>query len=36
MTFSTDGQFLAIGTAMGPWLYDLETLSPIALWETVL
>ena len=34
MTFSGDGQFLAIGTAMGLWLYDLETLSPIALWET--
>ncbi len=34
MTFSADGQFLAIGTAMGLWLYDLETLSPIALWET--
>ena len=34
MTFSADGQFLAIGTPMGLWLYDLETLSPIALWET--
>ena len=34
MMFSADGQFLAIGTAMGLWLYDLETLSPIALWET--
>ena len=34
MTFSGDGQLLAIGTAMGLWLYDLETLSPIALWET--
>jgi len=34
MAFSADGQFLAIGTAIGLWLYDLETLSPIALWET--
>jgi len=34
MAFSSDGQFLAIGTAIGLWLYDLETLSPIALWET--
>ena len=32
--FSPDGQYLAIGTALGLWLYDLETLSPIALWET--
>ena len=34
MAFSADGQFLAFGTAMGLWLYDLATLSPIALWET--
>lgn len=34
MAFSPDGQFLAIGTSLGIWLYDLATLSPIALWET--
>ncbi|MCG9134358.1 WD40 repeat domain-containing protein [Candidatus Poribacteria bacterium] len=34
IALSPDGQLLAIGTAMGFWLYDLETLSPIALWET--
>ena len=34
MVFSPDGQSLAIGTSLGIWLYDLATLSPIALWET--
>ncbi len=34
MTFSPDGQSLAIGTCIGLWLYDLTTLTPIALWET--
>ena len=34
MTFSPDGQYLAIGTCLGIWLYDLATLSPVALWET--
>lgn len=34
MTFSPDGQSLAIGTSLGLWLYDLATLCPIALWET--
>ena len=33
MTFSADGQSLAIGTCIGIWLYDLTTLSPIALWN---
>ena len=33
MTFSADGQYLAIGTCLGLWLYDLATLSPIALLE---
>ena len=33
MAFSPDGQFLAIGTCIGLWIYDLVTLSPIALWE---
>ncbi|MCY4401727.1 MAG: WD40 repeat domain-containing protein [Candidatus Poribacteria bacterium] len=31
--FSPDGQYLAIGTSLGLWLYDLAELSPIALWE---
>ena len=34
MAFSRDGQSLAIVTSLGLWLYDLATLSPIALWET--
>ncbi len=34
MVFSPDDQSLAIGTSLGIWLYDLATLSPIALWET--
>ncbi len=33
MTFSPDGQYLAIGTLLGLWLYDLATLSPVALWN---
>ena len=33
MTFSPDGQHFLIGTCIGLWLYDLATLSPIALWE---
>ncbi|MDE0637507.1 MAG: hypothetical protein OXI43_16850 [Candidatus Poribacteria bacterium] len=33
MTFSADGQSLAIGTCIGLWLYDLTTLSPVALWN---
>ena len=32
--FSPDRQCLVIGNSLGIWLYDLETLSPIALWET--
>lgn len=34
MAFSPDGRYLAIGTSLGLWLYDLATLSPTALWET--
>ena len=34
MAFSPDGQYFAVGTNIGLWLYDLPTLSPIALWET--
>ena len=33
MTFSPDGKYLAIGTGIGLWLYELATLSPIAFWE---
>lgn len=32
--FSPDGKYIAIGTSLGLWLYDLLTLSPVALWET--
>ncbi len=31
--FSPDRQCLVIGNTLGLWVYDLETLSPIALWE---
>ena len=34
MVFSPDGKRLVIGNSLGLWLYDLTTLSPIALWET--
>ncbi|RKU09210.1 hypothetical protein C6503_21975 [Candidatus Poribacteria bacterium] len=34
MAFSPDGQYFAIGTSIGLWLYELPTLSPIALWNT--
>ena len=34
MAFSPDGQYFAVGTAIGLWLYELPTLSPIALWDT--
>ena len=34
IAFSPDGRFIGIGTLIGIWLYDQETLSPIALWET--
>ena len=34
MAFSPDGQHFAVGTNIGLWLYNLPTLSPIALWET--
>ncbi len=32
--FSPDGQSFVIGNTLGLWVYDLETLSLIALWET--
>lgn len=34
MAFSPDEQYFAVGTAIGLWLYELSTLTPIALWET--
>ena len=34
MAFSPDGQYFAVGTAIGLWLYEFSTLLPIALWET--
>ena len=34
MAFSPGGQCLAVSTAIGLWLYELPTLSPIALWDT--
>ena len=34
MAFSPDGQYFAVGTNIGLWLYEPSTLSPIALWET--
>ena len=34
MAFSPDGQYFAVGSAIGLWLYELPTLSPIGLWDT--
>ncbi len=34
IAFSLDGKYLAIGNSLGLWMYDLETLTPTALWET--
>ncbi len=34
MAFSPDRQYLAVGTWVGLWMYDLQTLSPIMLFET--
>ena len=34
IAFSPDGYYLAVGTAVGLWLYEVETMSPIALWAT--
>ena len=31
VAFSPNGQYLAVGTSIGFWLYELPTLSPIAL-----
>ena len=32
--FSPDGCYLAVATKIGLWWYEVETMSPIALWET--
>ena len=34
MAFSPDGQYFAVASAIGLWLYELPTLFPIALWDT--
>ncbi|RKU25403.1 hypothetical protein C6497_16210 [Candidatus Poribacteria bacterium] len=34
MAFSPDGQYFAVGSKIGLWLYELSSLSPITLWET--
>ena len=34
MAFSPDGQYLAVGTWVGLWLYELATMTVSALWET--
>ena len=33
LAFSPDGQHLAVGTGVGLWLYAVETMSPVALWD---
>ena len=34
LAFSADGCYLAIGTRIGLYLYEVETMSPVALWGT--
>ena len=34
LAFTPDGKYLAVGTWVGLWWYDVSNLSPIALWET--
>lgn len=34
LAFSSDGKYLAIGTWIGMWWFELATSSPIGLWET--
>ena len=34
ISFSPDGKSLAVATSIGCWLYDLPTLTPLALFET--
>ena len=32
--FSPDGKYLAVGTWIGLWWYELATMKPVALWGT--
>ncbi len=34
VAFSPDGQYFAVTSSIGLWLYELPTLPPIALWDT--
>ncbi|MDE0314074.1 MAG: WD40 repeat domain-containing protein [Candidatus Poribacteria bacterium] len=34
VAFSPDGQYFAVASAIGLWLYELPTLSPTTLWDT--
>ena len=34
VVLSPDGTYLAAGTGMGLWFYDVSSMTPIALWET--
>lgn len=34
IAFSADGQSFAVGSAIGLWIYEIPTLSTIALWDT--
>ncbi len=34
LAFSPDGQYLAVGTRVGLWLYEVATMDPVALWAT--
>ena len=34
LAFSPDGKYLAVGTKIGLWWYELATMKPGALWET--
>ena len=34
LAFSPDGKYLAVGTTIGLWWYELATMEPVALWET--
>ena len=34
LVFSPDGHYLAVGTRVGLYLYEVETMSPVALWAT--
>lgn len=33
LAFSPDGHYLAVGTRVGLWWYEVETMSPVALWD---